>query len=165
MDWELKSDRPIYTQLLEELKRRIVSGVYQPGEKLLSVRELAQDAKVNPNTMQRALTELERQSLVFAVRTTGRYITEDTALIEDTKKEFATFHVETYDKEMRALGYDKGEMIRFLSEYEKVKPETDVQEEPEKTAGKTAAEEQMDKGTESIPETGLINDNAGEEKR
>ncbi len=81
MEWYLKSDRPIYAQLLEELKKRIVSGYYQPGEKLLPVRELAQEAKVNPNTMQKALSELERQSLVFAVRTTGRYITEDTLLI------------------------------------------------------------------------------------
>ena len=83
MNWELKSDRPIYTQLLEELKRRIVSGYYQPGDRLLPVRELAQEAKVNPNTMQKALSELERENLVFAVRTTGRYITEAETLIEE----------------------------------------------------------------------------------
>lgn len=118
MEWELKSDRPIYTQLLEELKRRIVSGHYRPGEKLLPVRELAQEAKVNPNTMQKALSELERQDLVFAVRTTGRYITENVSLIEDAKKEFAHSHVETYYKEMSALGYDKDGMIKLLSDYE-----------------------------------------------
>lgn len=118
MDWELKSDRPIYTQLLEELKRRIVSGYYRPGEKLLPVRELAQEAKVNPNTMQKALAELERQGLVFAVRTTGRYITEDESLIEDTKTEFAAFHVKTYYNEMKVLGYQKKEMAQFISDYE-----------------------------------------------
>ena len=118
MDWELKSDRPIYTQLLEELKRRIISGYYKPGEKLLPVRELAQEAKVNPNTMQKALAELERQSLVFAVRTTGRYITEDTALIAETKKEFASSHVKTYHDEMKALGYPKEEMVQMISVYE-----------------------------------------------
>lgn len=117
MDWELKSDRPIYTQLLEELKRRIVSGYYRPGEKLLPVRELAQEAKVNPNTMQKALSELERQGLVFAVRTTGRYITEDATLIEDTKTEFAAFHVKTYYNEMKALGYQRKEMVQFISDY------------------------------------------------
>lgn len=117
MDWELKSDRPIYTQLLEELKRRIVSGYYRPGEKLLPVRELAQEAKVNPNTMQKALSELERQGLVFAVRTTGRYITEDATLIEDTKTEFAAFHVKTYYNEMKALGYQREEMVQFISDY------------------------------------------------
>ena len=121
MDWELKSDRPIYTQLLEELKRRIVSGYYQPGEKLLPVRELAQEARVNPNTMQKALSELERQSLVFAVRTTGRYITEDADLIEKTKEEFATYHVRTYYTEMKALGYKKEGMVKLISDYEEEK--------------------------------------------
>lgn len=121
MAWELKSDRPIYTQLLEELKRRIVAGIYQPGEKLLPVRELAQEAKVNPNTMQKALSELERQNLVYAVRTTGRYITEDTALIEKTKEEFAASHVAVYYGEMKALGFDREDMIRLLSEYEEGK--------------------------------------------
>ncbi len=118
MEWELKSDRPIYTQLLEELKRRIVSGYYKPGEKLLPVRELAQEAKVNPNTMQKALTELERQSLVFAVRTTGRYITEDEELVMNTKKEFATSHVKNFIDEMTALGFNKEEMIQYIREYE-----------------------------------------------
>lgn len=118
MEWELKSDRPIYTQLLEELKRRIVSGYYKPGEKLLPVRELAQEAKVNPNTMQKALTELERQSLVFAVRTTGRYITEDEELVKDAKKEFAASHVRNFIDEMTALGFNKEEMIQYIREYE-----------------------------------------------
>lgn len=121
MGWELKSDRPLYAQLLEILKRRIVSGYYQPGEKLLPVRELAQEAKVNPNTMQKALQELEREELVFAVRTTGRYITEDAALIENTKKEFAASHVETFYHEMKALGFDKEGMMRQLSDYEEEK--------------------------------------------
>lgn len=118
MEWELKSDRPIYTQLLEELKRRIVSGYYKPGEKLLPVRELAQEAKVNPNTMQKALTELERQSLVFAVRTTGRYITEDEELVMNTKREFAASHVKNYVDEMTALGFNREEMIQYIKEYE-----------------------------------------------
>lgn len=117
MDWELKSDRPIYTQLLEELKRRIATGVYQPGEKLLPVRELAQEAKVNPNTMQKALTELERQELVYAVRTTGRYITEDVGLITNTKKKLAKTHVDTFYQELVSLGYDKDGMIDLLSDY------------------------------------------------
>ena len=117
MSWEIKSGLPIYTQLLEELKRRIVSGQYEPGEKLLPVRELAQEAKVNPNTMQKALAELERQNLVYAVRTTGRYITEDIQLIEQTKDEFARSHVQTYYKEMSTLGYEKRDMVRMITEY------------------------------------------------
>ncbi len=117
MSWEIKSGLPIYTQLLEELKRRIVSGQYEPGEKLLPVRELAQEAKVNPNTMQKALAELERQNLVYAVRTTGRYITEDIQLIGQTKDEFARSHVQTYYKEMSTLGYEKQDMVRMITEY------------------------------------------------
>ena len=117
MSWEIKSGLPIYTQLLEELKRRIVSGQYEPGEKLLPVRELAQEAKVNPNTMQKALAELERQNLVYAVRTTGRYITEDIQLIEQTKDEFARSHVKTYYKEISTLGYEKQDMVRMITEY------------------------------------------------
>lgn len=117
MSWEIKSGLPIYTQLLEELKRRIVSGQYEPGEKLMPVRELAQEAKVNPNTMQKALAELERQNLVYAVRTTGRYITEDIQLIEQTKDEFARSHVQTYYKEMSTLGYEKRDMVRMITEY------------------------------------------------
>ena len=117
MSWEIKSGLPIYTQLVEELKRRIVSGQYEPGEKLLPVRELAQEAKVNPNTMQKALAELERQNLVYAVRTTGRYITEDIQLIEQTKDEFARSHVQTYYKEMSTLGYEKQDMVRMITEY------------------------------------------------
>lgn len=118
MQWELKSDRPIYAQILEEMKKRIVSGYYKPGEKLLAVRELAQEARVNPNTMQKAMTELERENLVYAVRTTGRYITEDTELIKATKKEFAQSHVDYYYKQLRALGYQKNEMIELLENYE-----------------------------------------------
>lgn len=136
MEWELKSDRPIYTQLLEELKRRIVSGFYKPGERLMSVRELAQDAKVNPNTMQRALTELERQSLVFAVRTTGRYITEDVSLIEEMKREFATYHVAVFIREMLALGYDKEGMKKLLSEYK-----ADMQDTKKEISGENKEEE------------------------
>ena len=72
---------------------------------------------MNPNTMQKALAELERQNLVYAVRTTGRYITEDIQLIEQTKDEFARSHVQTYYKEMSTLGYEKQDMVRMITEY------------------------------------------------
>ncbi|MBO5088254.1 MAG: GntR family transcriptional regulator [Lachnospiraceae bacterium] len=121
MQWELKSDRPIYTQILEEMKKRIVSGYYKPGEKLLAVRELAQEARVNPNTMQKAMTELERENLVYTMRTTGRYITEDTDLIDETKKELAQSHVAYFYKQLEALGYQKKEMIELLKLYEEDK--------------------------------------------
>ena len=80
MAWDLKSDRPIYTQLVEEIELRIISGRYEAGEKLASVRDLAAEAAVNPNTMQRALAELEQRGLVYSQRTSGRFITEDKEL-------------------------------------------------------------------------------------
>ena len=77
MDWKLEDDRPIWTQLTEQLKRRIIAGVYPPGSKLPPVRELAAEAGVNPNTMQRALAQLEQDGLARADRTAGRLVTQD----------------------------------------------------------------------------------------
>jgi DNA-binding transcriptional regulator YhcF (GntR family) len=77
MNWQFDNDMPIYSQLVGQIKQRIVAGVFPPGERLPSVRDLATDAGVNPNTMQRALQELERNGLVFSQRTAGRFVTED----------------------------------------------------------------------------------------
>ena len=117
MKWEFKNGIPIYLQIVDQIKRQIVSGELAPGSRIPAVRDLAQEAGVNPNTMQKALAELERQNLVYAVRTTGRYITEDIELIEQTKDEFAKSHVSIYYKEMSALGYEKQDMVRMITEY------------------------------------------------
>ena len=85
MAWELDADRPIYAQLVERIQKEIVSGKYQPGEKLPSVRDLAAVAAVNPNTMQKAFAELERSGLIVTQRTSGRTVTEDTELIGNTR--------------------------------------------------------------------------------
>ena len=77
MPWNLNSDRPIFMQLIEIIQHCILSGTYPPGSKLPSVRDLASQAAVNPNTMQKALAELERSGLVYSQRTSGRFITED----------------------------------------------------------------------------------------
>ena len=81
MAWELDSDRPIFIQIVERIQMEIISGKYSPGDKLPSVRDLAAVAAVNPNTMQKALTELERTGLVYSQRTSGRFITEDAKMI------------------------------------------------------------------------------------
>ena len=81
MAWNLKSDRPIYIQIVEILSMRIISGVYPPGGKVPPVRELAMEAGVNPNTMQKALTDLERSGLIVTQRTSGRTVTEDSDTI------------------------------------------------------------------------------------
>ena len=81
MPWELDNDRPIYLQLMERIQHDIISGVYKPGDKIPSVRDLALDAAVNPNTMQKALSELERSGLLYSQRTSGRFITDDEKLL------------------------------------------------------------------------------------
>ena len=85
MGEQFDASRPIYAQLVERLKARILAGTYPPGGHLDSVRDLAADAGVNPNTMQRALAQLETEGLVRTERTAGRYVTEDTALIEQLR--------------------------------------------------------------------------------
>ena len=89
MKWYFSDSAPIYAQLIRQIKVGIVTGAFPPGERLPSVRDLATEAGVNPNTMQRAFAELERDGLVYSQRTAGRFVTEDRAMIEQTKKALA----------------------------------------------------------------------------
>lgn len=116
MTWELNEDRPIYAQLIEQIQRRIISGVYQPGERLPSVRDLAAEASINPNTMQRALSELERSGLVFTQRTNGRYITQDQDRIQEIKRTLARQEVETFLGHMASLGFDRVQTLEILKD-------------------------------------------------
>lgn len=116
MDWNFRNDIPIYSQLIEQITLRIVSGIYAPGERLQSVRDMSMEAGVNPNTLQRALQELERQGMVYSQRTAGRFVTEDSALIDDAKKALAKKHVEDYIQSMEKIGFSREEMISVLSE-------------------------------------------------
>lgn len=116
--WEFKNDRPIYKQLVEKLEIFIVTGTYPPGSKLLSVRELAQLSGVNPNTMQRALQELEDHKLVYSKRTSGRFVTEDMEQINKVREELAEELVKTFIQDMKKLGIDKKEMIQYLRKEE-----------------------------------------------
>jgi len=110
MAWELDADRPIYAQLVERIQKEIVSGKYQPGEKLPSVRDLAAVAAVNPNTMQKAFAELERSGLIVTQRTSGRTVTEDTKLIRNTREQLAAGHVRNFINNMQELGYQREEI-------------------------------------------------------
>ena len=89
MQWQFSNDAPIYTQLIQQIKVGIVTGAFPPGERLPSVRDLATEAGVNPNTMQRALAELERDGLVYSQRTAGRFVTEDNTMINQAKRSLA----------------------------------------------------------------------------
>ncbi len=114
MSWELDNDRPIYLQLMEKIRQDIVSGIYKPGDRLPSVRELALDAAVNPNTMQKALAELERTGLVYAKRTSGRYITEDETMRKQLKTELAVSHIKEFLDKMKQLGFEEEEILFFI---------------------------------------------------
>jgi len=115
MTWQFTPDRPIYLQLQEQIKLMIVSGRHPPGGKMPAVRDLAEDAAVNPNTVQRALTELEREGLLHSQRTSGRYVTEDKTVIEKTKSELASEIVEAFLKKMEAIGYNTKETAKLIA--------------------------------------------------
>lgn len=116
MNWDFRNDLPIYSQLIEQIKLAIVSGVFAPGMRLSSVRDMAAEAGVNPNTLQRALQELERQGLVYSQRTNGRYVTEDTNVIEETKRALAQGQLAVFLDAMKKLGYERAEIIALLKE-------------------------------------------------
>ena len=114
MDWTFRTDAPIYTQLCERLTLAIVSGGYAPGERLPAVRELAVDAGVNPNTVQRALSELERRGLVYAQRTAGRFVTGDAERIAREKRRIAEERTRSFLDAMGELGYDRAQTVALL---------------------------------------------------
>ena len=116
MPWDLDNDRPIYLQLMERIQQDLVSGVYKAGDKLPSVRELAIDAAVNPNTMQKALSELERDGLVHSRRTSGRFITEDETMLKNLRDELASRHIQDFMEKMKQLGFQEKETLEKLQD-------------------------------------------------
>ena len=115
MAWNLDSDRPIYAQLLERIQLQIVSGTYGPGDKLPSVRELAAEASVNPNTMQKAFAELERSGLIVTKRTSGRFVTEDKDMITQIRTQLAKEEALSFIEKMKELGFEKNDILALLS--------------------------------------------------
>lgn len=116
MQWEINRDKPVYLQLVEHIQAGIISGEYRPGDKLPSVREMAAKAMVNPNTMQRAMAELEREGLVYANRTAGRFITSDEDLIKNLKKQYITQILQEFLERMKQLGLELDEIISYITE-------------------------------------------------
>lgn len=114
MTWNLDSSRPIYAQIAEQVQLDIISGSYQPGAKLPSVRELASQAKVNPNTMQKALSELEKSGLVYSQRTSGRFITEDKEMIEQLKGRLATVQIQEFLEKMSCMGFEPQDTLKLI---------------------------------------------------
>lgn len=116
MAWNLVSDRPIFLQIVERIQMDIISGKYKPGDKLPSVRDLAADASVNPNTMQKAFTELERTGLVYSQRTTGRFITEDIVMIQNLKTSLAKEKIAEFISLMQQLGFSNEEILSLINQ-------------------------------------------------
>ena len=116
MPWKLDNNRPIWPQLAQQLARRIIAGVYPPGSRLPSVRELAAEAGVNPNTMQRALAQLDQDGLAKADRTAGRLVTQDTEVLDRVRRGEARSVIRQYLDAMAALGYSRERAAELLKE-------------------------------------------------
>ena len=114
---EFQSNIPIYLQIMNDIKQQIVSGKLNPGDKLASVRDLAMQYGVNPNTMQKALSELEWEKLLYTMRTAGRYVTEDAALIGALREQLAQEHIAQLLNELQQLGYQNDEILSLLQRH------------------------------------------------
>ncbi len=115
MTFDFDNNIPIYLQLVEQFKKDIISGKLSVGERLPSVRDLALQLKVNPNTVQKALVELESIGLVFTERTNGKFVTSDNALIEKYKHEYADIITQKYMKTMEKIGLNKNEVLLLIN--------------------------------------------------
>ena len=118
MEWHIAAGRPVYIQLVEQLERAVVTGVYPPGERVPAVRDLAAQAQVNPNTMQRALAEIESRGLLVTQRTSGRTVTSDTALIAKTRQALAASLAQDFLAQAKALGLTREEILALLQQEE-----------------------------------------------
>lgn len=117
MKWKFSSDKAIYVQIVERFKEEISSGRIKSGEKLPSVRETAEEAGVNPNTVQHAFSKLEREGLVHSSGTNGRYVTGDVNLIQAAKAEMAKREIETFLNRMLRLGYKREQTLEIIKIY------------------------------------------------
>lgn len=117
MAYVFDNNVPLYLQVIDIIKKKIISGDYQPGDQLESVRYLAGEFEINPNTIQRALLELENQGLLFSQRTRGRYVTEDTNLIKEERFKMSQVLIEESIKALYDLGFTNEDI---LDAYKKV---------------------------------------------
>ncbi len=116
MNWQFDGNLPIYAQIVYKYRLAIASGELDPGEKLAAVRDIAFQAGVNPNTMQRAFQELERLGLVFTQRSSGRFVTEDMDAISETREKLAEEFVSGFLKSMSDLGLSREQIIEMIKE-------------------------------------------------
>ncbi|NIB79873.1 GntR family transcriptional regulator [Streptococcus pseudopneumoniae] len=117
MSWTFDNKKPIYLQIMEKIKLQIVSHTLEANQQLPTVRELASEAGVNPNTIQRALSDLEREGFVYSKRTTGRFVTEDKELIAQSRKQLSEEELEHFVSFMTHFGYEKEELPSVVGDY------------------------------------------------
>lgn len=117
MTWEFTDDIPIYLQIMNQIKEKIAAGILKPGEKIPSVRELALSAEVNPNTMQKALSELEREGVLYSQRTAGRFVSDSEKGVEGLQEQMAKEQIIRFAQAMKKLGYQPEETLRMLERY------------------------------------------------
>lgn len=117
MAWRFDNNSPIYIQIMEEIKLQIAKGVLKPGEKVKPVRDLALEAGVNPNTMQKALFELEREGVLYTQRTLGRFVSEQYSGENSIKEDMCQKCIDSFVKGMRELGYSTEEIVSWLEKY------------------------------------------------
>lgn len=114
MIWQIDENKQIHPQLVDEITKRIIQGAYSPGEKIPSVRELALEAKVNPNTMQKALLELEEKKIIETRRTTGKFVTANEADIDELKKTISTQIARKFAGEVKSLGLNSETVLEMI---------------------------------------------------
>lgn len=114
MSWTFKSDQPIYSQIVERIQIRIVKGTYPPGSRLPSVRELALEAGVNPNTVQRAYADLEQNGFLRTERTNGKFVTDDHDMLRRLRMELSKGYIEELFEKMTGLGFTRQEIIEAI---------------------------------------------------
>ncbi len=114
MHWSFSADIPIYLQIVRQLETCIASGSISRGERMPSVRDLAVEAQVNPNTMQKAFAELEKRGIVYSKRTAGRFVTDDPVKIAELKRELARRQTDEFLSAMGRLGMTGGETLALL---------------------------------------------------
>lgn len=118
MAWHFSSERPVYLQISERLTKSVLSGEIKPGEQMPTVRQLALESAVNPNTVQRAFGHLETKGILISQGTIGRFVTTDTTVIETSRKELGDEIIKKFIKDMKQLSYSDQEIINLLKEVE-----------------------------------------------
>lgn len=116
MAWKFTSEKAVYLQIADRLTKSVLSGEYKPGEQIPSVRQLALEAAVNPNTIQHAFTELENNGLIISKNTVGRFVTDNAAIIEECRNNLAKNIVKDFIKNMTQLSITPEQILKFIEE-------------------------------------------------